>query len=123
MRALPCLAALVLTFAGARAAQASDMVLICYLWQSGGGGMPTQLIRRIEIDTKERRVAIADNTGAGFQPLGYYGKLVSSDEAGIVFDYASPQSTGRGTINLGDGSYTYRDGKVVTTGHCAPSQT
>ncbi len=104
------------------AARASDLVLVCYLRQSGGG-VPSSFIRRVEIDVKDATVSLADSPGAGFLPLGYYGRLVTMDKNTIVFDYASPTSSGRSTINRTDGAFFFTDQKSVTRGTCATSET
>jgi hypothetical protein len=103
-------------------AWADQIVLICYFYRSGSG-TTGQFIRRLDIDTTDKRVAIADDLDrTGFKPLGYYGTLVSADEDTIVFDYASPRSSGRTTINRRDGTATFSDQRIVARGTCSPSQ-
>lgn len=114
-------AALALTIAASDPARAGDVVLNCYLFQSGSG-TSAQFIRRLDIDTKSGTVAIADDFDrTGFKPLGAYGKLVTADDDSIVFDFASPRSSGRTTIDRRAGTYYFTDGRIVARGNCAPS--
>lgn len=113
-------AALALALA-TRPARAGDIVLNCYIFQTGSG-TSAQFIRRLDIDSKSGTVAIADDTDrTGFKPLGAYGKLVNADESSIVFDFASTRSSGRTTIDRKAGTYYYTDGRVVARGDCKPS--
>ena len=114
-------AALALGLAVAAPARAGDIVLNCYLFQSGSGP-GSQFIRRLDIDSKSGTVAIADDTTrTGFKPLGAYGKIVTLDDASIVFDYASSRSSGRTTVDRKAGTYYYTDGRIVDRGTCTPS--
>jgi len=102
-------------------ARAGDIILNCYLVQSGSG-TSARFIRRLDIDTKSGTVAIADDYNrTGFKPLGAYGKLVNADDDTIVFDYASSQSSGRATVDRKAGTYSYSDGRIVARGNCVPS--
>jgi hypothetical protein len=115
-------ALLILLTVAAAPARAESFVLICYLYYSGSGSTG-QFTRRLDIDKAAKRVAIADDTNrTGFKPLGYYGTLVTADENTIVFDYASPRSIGRTTINRRDGTATFSDQHVVGRGTCSPSE-
>lgn len=114
-------AALALLGAMAGPAWAGDVVLNCYLVQTGSG-TSGQFIRRVDVDTKAGTVAIADDFDrTGFKPLGAYGKVVTADDDSIVFDFASPRSSGRTTIDRKAGTYHFTDGRVVARGNCVPS--
>ncbi len=107
--------------AASATAWAGDIVLVCYLSYSGSG-TTGQFIRRLDIDTKAKTVAIADDLHRnGFRPLGYYGTLVTADDDTIVFDYASPQSSGRTRIDRHTGAVSFSDQRVVGRGTCSPS--
>ena len=118
--AVRLLVALILAVAS-RPALADEIVLNCYLFQSGSGSSG-QFVRRIEVDTQAGTVAIADDTTrSGFKPLGAYGKVVTVDDDSIVFDFSSSRSSGRTTIDRHAGTYAFTDGRIVLRGTCSPS--
>jgi hypothetical protein len=107
--------------AASSSARAGDIVLNCYLFQSGSGAS-AQFVRRVDVDTQAGTVAIADDTNrTGFKAIGVYGKVVTADDDSIVFDFSSSRSSGRTTIDRHAGTYAYTDGRIVLRGSCSPS--
>ena len=104
--------------AAAAPAPASGLILFCSLQQTGGGPNGS-FTRRLDMDLKAGRMQIADNTGTGFVPLQYPGALAGVDAGMITFAFASPSSSGRGSINRKTGAYAFTDGRIVLTGFCS----
>jgi hypothetical protein len=99
-------------------ARAGDILLNCYLLQSGAG-RALRFVRRLDIDSRSRSVAIADDLDrTGFRGRDAYGRLVSADADRIVFDYTSFDSSGRTTIDRRSGTYFFSDGRIVLRGNC-----
>lgn len=97
-----------------------ELVLDCYVVQSGDFGLG-QFVRHIEVHAGSGRVTVSDSLRGG--PLRFLGdgRLVSLDPAWLVFDVASPQSSGRTQIDRRSGAYSYSDGRVVVSGTCQQS--
>lgn len=101
-------------------ASVSDLVLDCYVVQSGDLSIG-QFVRHIEVHPNSGVVSVADSIRGG--PLRFLGngQLISLDATRLVFDVASSASSGRTEIDRGSGAYVYNDGRVVTRGTCQPS--
>jgi hypothetical protein len=101
-------------------ASGSDLVLDCYVMQSGDLSIG-QFVRHIEVHANSGVVSVADSVRGG--PLRFLGngQLISLDATRLVFDVASSASSGRTEIDRGSGAYVYNDGRVVIRGTCQPS--
>lgn len=98
----------------------SDLVLDCYVVQSGDLSVG-QFVRHIEVHVGSGTVSVADSLRGG--PLRFLGngQLISLDATRLVFDVASPASSGRTEVDRRSGAYVYNDGRVVIRGTCQPS--
>lgn len=99
----------------------AELVLNCYLAQSGDLGIG-QFVRHLEIFTDRGIVSISDGMrGAPPQFVGN-GKLVAFDAKHVVFDFASPRSGGRTEIDRATGALNYRGDRAAVRGSCQPSE-
>lgn len=101
-------------------AAAAELVLNCYVAQSGDLTLG-QFVRHLEIFPDRGIVSIADGLrGAPPQFVGN-GKLVAFDASRVVFDFASPRSGGRTEIDLRSGTLLFHGDRALVRGSCQPS--
>lgn len=119
---LPVLAAAVLapTLLVAAPARQPDLVLDCYVTQSGRLHLG-QFVRHLEIHPAQSRVVIADGLRGGPPRWVGDGRLVSLDADRLVYDFDSSSSSGRTEIDRRTGAFVYNDGRSVISGTCEPS--
>lgn len=119
IRPAPALLASVLL--AASPARAAELALNCYLVQSGSLGLG-QFVRHIQVDTEHGLVSVADGLRGGELRWLGNGRLIALDAGRLVFDFASPVSSGRTEIDRRNGAYVYRDGRTIIRGACQPAE-
>ncbi len=98
-------------------ARAPAVAFNCYLVQSGNVALG-QFVRHIQVDTETGLVSLADGLRGGAMRWVGNGRLVAIDDERLVFDFASPSSSGRTEIDRKSGAYLYNDGRTVIRGAC-----
>ena len=99
----------------------AELVLNCYLIQSGDLGMG-QFVRHLEVFPERGIVSIADGIrGSAPQYIGA-GRLIAFDAKHVVYDFASPRSGGRTEIDRLTGALSYRGDRAAVSGSCQPSE-
>lgn len=100
---------------------AAELVLNCYLAQSGDLGIG-QFVRHLEVFPDRGIVSISDGMRGGPPQFVGNGKLVAFDAKHVVFDFASPRSGGRTEIDRATGTLAYRGDRAAVRGSCQPSE-
>lgn len=99
----------------------AELVLNCYLTQSGDLGMG-QFVRHLQIFPDRGIVSIADGVRGAPPTYVGAGRLVAFDAKHVVYDFASPRSGGRTEIDRTTGVLTYRGDRAAVSGTCQPSE-
>lgn len=120
MRAL-ALAPLAILLMAAAAAAPGDLVLNCYVAQSGDLSMG-QFVRHLVIRPSRGVVSISDGIGGAPPSFVGNGRLLSFDATRVVFDFASPRSAGRTEIDLRTGALAYDGDRARVRGSCQRSE-
>ena len=106
---------------GAAPLPPAQLVLNCYVAQSGDLGMG-QFVRHIEIFPDRGIVSISDGLRGAAPRFVGNGKLVQFDAARVVFDFASPRSGGRTEIDRNSGTLLYHGDRALVRGSCQVSE-
>ncbi|MDP9095253.1 MAG: hypothetical protein M3N26_01635 [Pseudomonadota bacterium] len=121
MTRLGALAGMALLAGGAAPLPQAELVLNCYVSQSGDLGLG-QFVRHLEIFPDRGIVSISDGVRGSPPQFVGNGRLVAFDAKRIVFEFASPRSGGRTEIDRASGALSYTGDRAAVRGSCQTSE-